>query len=78
MKNCTNCKYAEWKRTEAGRLHPSKDGKCMYPWKLPALPASMHWISSPAPCGGYINRGRDNAEHCAYFARAEAKGDSNA
>lgn len=26
MKNCINCKYAEWSRTESGRLHPSGDG----------------------------------------------------
>lgn len=69
MKNCTDCKYALWKRTAAGKLHPSGDGKCEYPWKMPALPAAFYWISSGAPAGGFVNRKRDNTEHCAYWAR---------
>lgn len=37
---CLGCKFAEWKRTAAGRLHPSKDGKCV--WTSPQiLPASL-------------------------------------
>ena len=30
MKNCTDCKYADWQRTAAGKLHPSGDGECTY------------------------------------------------
>lgn len=26
MKNCTDCKHAEWKRTASGKLHPSGAG----------------------------------------------------
>jgi hypothetical protein len=70
MKNCTDCKYALWNRTAAGKLHPSGDGDCRYPWKLPALPAAMHWIGSPPkPWGGSINRKREHEEHCTYWAR---------
>lgn len=35
MKNCTNCKHAQWNKTAAGRLHPSGDGRCGYPVQLP-------------------------------------------
>lgn len=35
MKNCNNCKYADWKKTVAGKLHPSGEGKCLYPYKVP-------------------------------------------
>lgn len=28
---CEQCKYAEWKRTKNGRLHPSGQGRCA--WK---------------------------------------------
>jgi hypothetical protein len=69
MKNCTDCKHALWERTAAGKLHPSGDGKCQYPWKMPELPAALYWLRRPEPSGGFINRRRDNAEHCAYWAR---------
>lgn len=67
MKNCNGCKFAEWKKTDAGRLHPSGDGKCAYEYKMPALPACMYWVSTQCPCGGYINRRRELKEHCAYY-----------
>jgi hypothetical protein len=68
MKDCTKCKYAEWERTTAGRLHPSGQGRCTYPWKMPQLPASMHWIGdAPVPWGGYISRKEGLETHCAYF-----------
>jgi len=72
MKNCTNCKHADWNKTASGRLHPSGDGRCAYPYKMPELPASMYWIrKAPAPHGGHINRRDDLKDHCAYFTRAE-------
>lgn len=37
---CTDCRFAEWKRTAAGRLHPSGSGKCTWTVEL-ALPASF-------------------------------------
>jgi hypothetical protein len=71
MKKCTNCKYAEWEKTSAGKLHPSGNGKCKYPLRIPALPQSMYWIgkSSPVPCGGYISRKKELNDHCVYFVQ---------
>jgi len=71
MKNCTDCKHAEWERTKAGRLHPSGDGRCKYPYKVPPLPAAMYWWGSGRPMisGGHINRREELPEHCPYFER---------
>ncbi len=70
MKNCTGCRYAEWLTTKAGRLHPSGNGHCKYPYKVPELPAAFHWLSdSVLPYGGDINRRREFKSHCTYFAR---------
>lgn len=71
MKNCTDCKYAEWKRNKNGKLHASGEEKCIYPWKCPPLPASMYWLfmDAPRPSYGYINRKVDNKEDCVYFSR---------
>jgi hypothetical protein len=79
MKNCTDCKHAEWKRTAAGSLHPSGDGECKYPYKLPPLPASMHWMgwakaTGPTPVGGFINRREELRDHCTYYARKDTHG----
>ena len=72
MKNCNGCKYAEWKRTDAGRLHPSGDGKCTYEWKMPPLPQAMFFAGfKPRLLGGYISRKRELPDHCAYFAMVE-------
>ena len=73
MKTCDDCKYAEWKRTAAGRLHPKKGGWCVYDWKMPPLPKAKYWIHhEPKPSGGHITRGEELADHCAYWARKEA------
>lgn len=69
MKNCTHCKHAEWKRTAAGSLHPSGDGRCTYPWKCHPLPACMYFINPPIPSGGYVNRKQDLKDHCTYYAK---------
>lgn len=57
---CSGCRFASWKMTASGRLHPSGDGVCTYEWVLPPLPASMYWVGwlggCPTPSGGYINR----------------------
>lgn len=39
MKTCKGCKYADWRKTKAGKLHPTGDGKCAYEYKVPQLPA---------------------------------------
>lgn len=73
MKNCKDCKHAEWRRNAAGNLHPSGNGMCRYPYKVPALPACMYWMSrnDPKPFGGPINRHAELGDHCVYFARKE-------
>ena len=70
MKNCTDCKHADWKRRDGGNLHPSGDGMCQYEYKIPALPAAMWWMgTAPTPNGGAINRRKELADHCVYWAR---------
>lgn len=75
MKNCTHCKFAEWRRTAGGKFHPCGDGKCGYPYKLPPLPASMYWLfglgHDPKPSGGHINRRKELENHCAYWQQKE-------
>ena len=69
MKNCMGCKFAEWKKTDAGKLHPSGDGKCTYDFNTPALPACMYWVGTitPSPEGGHINRRTEHKNHCPYY-----------
>ena len=71
MKNCLHCKYANWKRNAAGNLHPSGDGACDFPYKVPPLPASMYWIgfTNLSPSGGYINRKKELKQDCIYYQR---------
>jgi len=73
MKTCVGCQYAVWKRTKAGRLHPSGDGRCAYEYKIPALPASMYFIHKPTPCGGLINRHKGLTKPCAYWTSPQMK-----
>jgi hypothetical protein len=77
MKSFLNCTHAVWNKTKSGKLHPSGDGTCAYPWKMPQLPASMYWIGSglraPTPSGGYISRKTELKEHCVYFSRKEQR-----
>jgi len=68
MKNCTKCKYAKWKKGNKERLHPSGDGECKFPYKIPALPASKFWIDKlPIPYSWSINRRTELEEHCIYY-----------
>jgi len=67
MKLCDKCKYAIWEFTKAGKLHPSRDGKCTYPYEIPALPQSMGFISKPWIGGGNIKRKEELKDHCVYY-----------
>jgi len=68
MENCLKCKHAEWRKTKNGRLHPSGDGRCTYPYKIPELPAAKYWFSTiPSPHGGHINRREELISYCAYY-----------
>lgn len=65
MKTCIGCKYASWRRTANGRLHPSGDGECTYEVKMPVLPVSRCFIGGPPePHGGFIDRKREHKDHC--------------
>ena len=33
---CKTCKWAEWRRTETGRIRPKQAGRCTY--QLPVIP----------------------------------------
>jgi hypothetical protein len=71
MKTCLGCKHANWKRTKAGRLHPSGKGDCMYQVKMPVLPACMYWLTyRPIKAGGSIYRGEEFKDHCLCYERA--------
>lgn len=74
MKNCTHCKYAEWRKTDAGKLHPSGDGRCLFEYKAPPIPAAFYYASMSPPrlVGGSINRRKELDDHCAYFLRENA------
>jgi hypothetical protein len=68
MKDCNKCALAEWKRTDAGKLHPSGDGRCAWKFKLPPLPASMYFIGGPqTPAGGHISRRKELPDHCPQY-----------
>jgi len=69
LKTCNGCKFADWKKTDGGKLHPSGDGRCTYEYKVPELPACMYWINEQKPCGGRINRRVELKDHCAYYNR---------
>lgn len=71
MKNCKDCKHADWKKTKAGRLHPSGDGQCRIIYKIMPLPQSMYWVGGePSPYGGHINRKENFKDHCIYYEQA--------
>jgi len=58
---CLTCRFAEWKRTEAGRLHPSGEGRCAWKFEPPPMSAAWWWgwHCDPTPGklkGGWIRR----------------------
>lgn len=77
MKSCVGCRYADWKRTASGRLHPSGDGTCTFEVAIPKLPVAKRWSTwhTPLVCGGYINRREELHDHCPCYQRPEGGGD---
>lgn len=75
MKNCTDCAHAAWKKTDAGRLHPSGDGRSTYELQMPAIPASKAWFMGRRPelTYGFINRRRDLDRDCPCYQKKETK-----
>lgn len=69
MKSCIGCKFANWDKTKAGKLHPSGDGRCTYKYVPRPIPACMYWLSSPKPDGGRISRREEMKDHCVYYAK---------
>jgi hypothetical protein len=69
MKICNGCKFAEWKKTKGGKLHPSGDGNCKFKIVLPKLPACKNWIGHTAiyTVEGIINRKALFSDHCPYY-----------
>ena len=53
---CLNCRFAQWYRTDAGRLHPNGSGRCT--WSAPEfkIPKAMYWLGAQRPSGGHIDR----------------------
>lgn len=66
---CDDCKFAEWKKTANGRLHPDKTGRCAFKWDMPPVPRAFYWLGGkPRPCGGMIDRGNpDKLDDCPCF-----------
>jgi hypothetical protein len=72
--NCIGCKYAQWKTTKTGRLHPSGEGQCTFPVRIPVLPLAFHWLGgSLTLLGGFILRKRGWYENCPTFAPLDTK-----
>lgn len=68
--DCLRCVYARWHKTNSGAHHPSGEGVCEYPYKIPELPASMYWVGGePKPCGGHINRKEGLKSPCPHKKR---------
>lgn len=78
MSSCLDCKFADWKRTAAGKLHPSGDGRCKHVWTPPPVSAA-HWFydtksrTPPNPTWGHITRKEpfrtDGVDGCKVFQR---------
>lgn len=68
---CERCRFADWKKTATGRLHPDKSGRCTFEWVPPPLPASFYWsgFSALRPSGGFIERGGSIHECPTFEAR---------
>jgi len=69
--SCLECKYANWKRTTNGRLHPSGDGMCTYEVTMPKLPKAKSFFYRPALFGGDINRKNQVYVDCPCFEKAQ-------
>ena len=76
---CEGCKFADWKRTANGRLHPDGYGKCKWEktFRIAGSCRSGIWGTDGQPItlsGGTINRkkGEEHPVTCDTFQRAKA------
>lgn len=68
MKKCIDCKHSKWLKTVTGRLHPSGQGSCKFPYLVPPLPEAMYWIGrAPTPYGGALNRKENLKSDCPHW-----------
>lgn len=76
MKSCKHCKWANWKKTAAGKLHPSGAGQCEFVIRIPVLPKAFRWgftTDKPNISGGFIDRHREWPEHCQTYSPADSR-----
>lgn len=75
---CDDCKYADWKRTSNGRLHPSGEGRCTVAKKVPIPPSArdlFFYLRNVIENGvltiegGNIERGETLKDKCAYYGK---------
>lgn len=69
MKTCIGCKYADWKRSKNGALHPSGEGQCTYEVKIPQLPNAKSWSSKPYVSYGFISRKNSFDTDCLCYTK---------
>jgi len=72
---CDGCKFADWRRTVSGRLHPDKTGQCTRLVQRPLdvrLPAAFYWIGRVALSGGFISRGGELKSGCDFKMAGDA------
>lgn len=68
---CMGCRFANWKKTEAGKLHPSGLGRCtrldQYPLDF-RIPPAFYWVGvgRPSPSGGTIERKHPLKDRCVF------------
>ena len=75
MKTCKGCRWAEWKRTASGSLHPSGEGMCGFKVNIPVLPASIRGaygvkdgLRRIEEAHRGVSRKREYQEHCPCWA----------
>ena len=77
MTICLDCKFAQWDRTQSGRLHPNGEGKCLWT-KVVVMPASVPIYNQNAVnritnslFAGYIERGGRGLSKCPTYVRQQ-------
>lgn len=79
MSTCDDCKYAIWKLSKNGALHPSKIGECTFQYKLKEIPDCMSWgfYGPPSAFKSPIKRGKEHHPRaCPYLQCASPTGDA--
>lgn len=69
MKSCLYCKFANWDKTAAGKLHPLGGGRCTKEFSI-VVPQAFYFVGgTPKPAGGWINRKSELKDHCVFYQR---------